>query len=174
MQLPRATAFFCIVTGVLILVLWMMLFATGQLTDIGERATSYVFHLTAEMLTATLLMLSGIVIMRQLSYARRLFYFAGGMLFIAATGMLVVYIGQGYPPFIALGALMVGLTVAFLRRHYASVSDLLFVAMGTVLYAELNVLGNLLQAGEATTAAYVVIAMVVTLPVTLLAFRRPL
>jgi len=173
-RITDGTAVFCVVTGLLILLLWTMLFATGRLTDIGEKATSYVFHLSAEMLTATLLMLSGTVILRQLPYARRLFYFAGGMLFIAATGMLVFYIVDGYPPFIALGALMVGVTVVFLCRHYAAVSDLVYLALGTVLYAELNVLGNLLQAGDTTTAAYVVITIAVTLPVTVLAFRRSL
>ncbi|MCK9356468.1 MAG: hypothetical protein M0R22_04875 [Dehalococcoidia bacterium] len=174
MRITRATALYCIISGALLLCLWATLFATGQVTDIAERPVAYAFHLTAEASTALLLILSGAAALRGATYARRLFYFAGGMLFIAAMGMLVFYIEDGYPPFIALGAVVVGLTVAFLRRNYAGRSDLLYLALGTALYGEMNALGNVLQTGDMRAALYLIVMTTVTLPVTLLVLRRPL
>jgi hypothetical protein len=174
MQVTRGTALFSIICGALLLALWTTLFATGQVTDIAERPVAYAFHLTAEALTALLLILSGVAVLRQAAYARRLFYFAGGMLFIAAMGMLVFYVQDGYPPFIVLGALVVGLTVAFLRLNHPDMADLLYLALGTALYGEMNALGNVLQTGDTRAALYLIVTMAVTLPVTLLLFKRPL
>ena len=174
MRNAKDAAYFCVITGIATPGIWTVQLATGRMAEVLGSPIAYAFLLTAEALTALLLVAAGIAILGLALHARRLFYFAGGMLFVAAMGLLVVYIVDGYAPFIALGALVVVLTVAFLRRSYSSLSDLVYLALGSVLYMELNVLGNLLQSGQATTAAYVVIAMVVTLPVTLLAFRRPL
>jgi len=154
--------------------MWVVLFATGQVTDAAARPVAYAFHLAAETMTALLLLGAGVAILKRIAYGRRLFYCAGGMLFIAAVGMLVVYVIAGYAPFIALGALVAGLTVFFLARSRPTVPALVFVALGTILYLELNVLGNLLQRGDSTTGAYVIIAMLVTVPVTWMVLKRSL
>ena len=174
MKLTRGTAVFCIATGVCIIALWTMLFATGQVEDARDEPFSYGLHLTAEFLTAALLIVAGVAILRLVGNARRVFFFAEGMLFIAAMGMLVFYALDGSLPFIALGVLIVGLTALFLVRSRPTLRDLIYVALGTVVYVQLNALGNLLQAGDTTTAAYLVISLGVTLPVTYVALRRAL
>ncbi len=174
MRITRGTGIFCVVVGALIFVLWAILLATGMVDDLAERPTAYAFHLTAEALTAVLLLGSGLAIFKSYRYAGRLFYFAGGMLLIAALGMLVFYIQDGFPPFIGLGGVVVALTVLVLRRNYVAVADLAYLSFGTVLYMQLNVLGNLLQTGDIASAWFVAIAMAVTVPVALLAFQRPL
>jgi hypothetical protein len=173
-NLTKGTGVFCLATGASIIALWTMLFATGRVVDAATEPLSHAFHLAAEGLTAGLLIVAGVAIVRRVGNARCFFYFAEGMLFIAAMGMLVFYALDGSLPFIALGILVVGLTALFLVRSRPTLRDLIYVALGTVLYAELNVFGNLLQAGDTTTAAYLVIALGVTLPVTFLALRRAL
>jgi len=174
MRNAKGAAYFCVITGIATLGIWTVQLATGRMADVLASPIAYAFLLAAEALTALLLLAAGIAILSFALHARRLFFFAAGMLFIAAIGVLVVYIPASDPIFIASGALVAGLTVVFLSRNYSAPLDLVYMALGTVLYGELVVLGNLLQAGEVTTAAYVVIAMFVTLPVTLLVFRRPL
>jgi hypothetical protein len=149
-----------------------MMDVTGQVVNAATEPLSHAFHLVAEGLTAGLLIVAGVAIVRRAGNARRFFYFAEGMLVIAAMGMLVFYALDGSVPFIALGILVVGLTGLFLVRSRPTLGDLIYVALGTVLYVQLNALGNLLQAGDTTTAAYLGISLGVTLPVTFFALRR--
>lgn len=174
MRNARGAAYFCIVSGIATLGIWTVQLATGRMAEVVARPIAYAFLLTAEGVMAASLLLAGMALLSFAVHARRLFFFAGGMLFVAAMGFLVVYIPARDPVFIASGALVVGLTLVFLSRNYTALSDLIYMAMGAVLYAGLVVLGNLLQAGDAGTAAYVAIALVVTLPVTVLLFRRTL
>jgi len=174
MRNARGAAYFSIISGLATLGIWTVQLATGRMAEVLARPVAYAFLLTAEALMASSLLLAGIALLSFALHARRLFFFAGGMLFVAAMGFLVVYIPARDPIFIASGALVVGLTLVFLSRTYSASPDLVYMALGAVLYGELVVLGNLLQAGDVSTAAYVAIAMVVTLPVTLILFRRPL
>jgi len=174
MRNAKGAAYFCVIIGIANLGIWTVQLATGRMAEVLARPVAYAFLLTAEALTALLLVAAGIAILSLALHARRLFFFAGGMLFIAAIGVLVVYIPARDPIFIASGALVAGLTLVFLSRNYSASSDLAYMALGTVLYGQLVVLGNLLQAGDTGTAAYAVITMAVTLPVTLVLFRRPL
>ena len=174
MRNAKGAAYFSMISGLATLGIWTVQLATGRMAEVLARPVAYAFLLTAEALMAASLLLAGIALLSFALHARRLFFFAGGMLFVAAMGFLVVYVQARDPIFIASGALVVGLTLVFLSRTYSASPDIVYMALGTVLYGELVVLGNLLQAGDISTAAYVAIAMVVTLPVTLLLFRRPL
>jgi len=174
MRNARGAGYFSVISGLATLGIWTVQLATGRMAEVLAMPIAYAFLLTAEALMAASLLLAGIALLSFALHARRLFFFAGGMLFVAAMGLLVVYVPARDPVFIASGALVVGLTLVFLSRTYSASPDLVYMALGAVLYAELVVLGNLLQSGEATTAAYVVLTMVVTLPVTLILFRRPL
>ncbi len=174
MRITRSAGYFCATIGILNLLLWAALFLTGQVTDFADRSVAYTFHLTAEFLTSVLLIAAGVSILRSGQCARRLLFFSGGMLFIAALGMMVVYIAGSYPPFVAVGAAVTAILVVFLWVNYRATADLIYLALGATLYVELTILGNLLQAGDSISAAYVAIAAAVTLPVTILIFRRPL
>jgi len=174
MRNARGAGYFAVISGLATLGIWTVQLATGRMAEVLARPVAYAFLLTAEGLMAASLLLAGIALLSFALHARRLFFFAGGMLFVAAMGLLVVYIPARDPVFMASGALVVGLILVFLSRTYSASPDLVYMALGTVLYGELAVLGNLLQEGDISTAAYVAIAMVVTLPVTLILFRRPL
>jgi len=172
--ISKGAATFSVITGALIIALWSILFATGQVSGIVEEPLSYVFHLASETVTAALLLVCGLVGLRQSAQARRLFYFAGGMLLLAAAGMVVFYVVHWSLPFVVLGIVVAALTLLFLRRNYSVRSDAVYLALGTILYLQFNVLGNLLQMGDAITAAYVGVSALLTLPVTLLLLTRPL
>lgn len=174
MRSAKGAAYFSIIAGLATLGIWTVQLATGRMAEVVRSPIAYAFLLTAEGLMAASLLLAGIALLSFALHGRRLFFFAGGMLFLAAMGFLVVYVQARAPVFITTGVLVAGLTLVFVSRNYSASSDLVYVALGTMLYAELVVLGSLLQSGDFSTAAYVAIAMVVTLPVTVLAFRRPL
>jgi len=174
MRNARGAGYFSVISGLATLGIWTVQLATGRMAEVLAMPIAYAFLLTAEALMAASLLLAGIALLSFALHARRLFFFAGGMLFVAAMGLLVVYVPARDPVFIASGALVVGLTLVFLSRTYSASPDFVYMALGSVLYGGLVVLGNLLQEGDVSTAAYVAIAMVVTLPVTVLVFTRPL
>ncbi len=174
MPISRSAALFSVFTGTLMIALWVVLLSTGQVSRIVEEPLSYLFHLVAETATAVALLLSGLLALRRSEQAHRLFFFAGGMLLLAVSGMVVFYVVHWSMPFVVLGVVIAALTTLFLRRNYSARRDVVYLALGTILYLQINVLGNLLQMGDAITAAYVGLSALLTLPVTLLLLARPL
>ena len=174
-QVGRGPAFFCIAAGVLMFVSWTVLLATGQVPGIRENALSFAFHWTAEFLTAIALVIAGVAILKGAAFYRRLYYFATGLLVIAAAGAILYYI---LVEFQILAVLMLSVIVGCAKvlawRSREGVSDLLFFVLGVVLYGELNVLGHLFQSHDTAAVPYLLIMTAVTLPFTVYAFRRPL
>lgn len=174
MPISRGAALFSILTGALIIVLWSVLLSTGQVSRIVEEPLAHLFHLVSEMVTAVLLLISGLAGLRRSAWAHRLFFFGGGMLLLAVSGMVVFYVVDWSPVFVVLGFVVAALAVFFLRRSYEVRGDLVYLVLGTILYLQTNVAGNLLQMGDSITAAYVGLSALLTVPVTLMLLARPL
>jgi len=171
-QPGRGVAVFCTVTGALMFAAWTMLLAAGQVSGVRENAVAFSFHWTAEFLTAILLVGAGLFILRSRILARPLYYFATGMLFIAALGAAVYYSTvEPSPAFVVVLGIILTFGVVLAWRNRVSARDYLFFLLGTVLYAELNVTGVALQAEQQSIAVYTLIALTVTLPGVVLSFR---
>lgn len=169
----KGTAVFCTATGTLMLVAWLFLLATGQVPGIRENALSFLFHWTAEFLTAVALIGAGIGILRRFAGYRSLYYFAMGLLVIAAGGAVVYYVLVDLNLAIVVGlALILACAKVLAWRHREGLSDLLFLLLGAVLYSELNIMGQALQVGEQSIVTYDALALALTVPVVVVALRR--
>ena len=174
-QPGRGTSFFCIAVGVLMFVLWTVLLATEQVAGIQENALAFAFHWTAEFLTAIALVIAGVSILKGATFYRRLYYFATGLLVIAAAGAVLYYILVEFDVvMVVVLSVIVGCAKVIAWRTREGASDLLFLVLGVVLYGVLIVVGLVLQTGGMVDASYLLIMMAVTLPFTVHAFKRPL
>ena len=174
-QPGTGTALFCIAVGALMFVSWTVLLAAGQVPGIRENALSFVFHWTAEFLTAVALIAAGAAIFRNPPFARRLYYFATGLLAIAAAGAVIYYIVVEPEPVAVLGlCIIIALAKVLAWRARDGMSDLLYFVLGVVLYGEMNVLGHLFQTGDTAAVPYLLIMTAVTLPYTVYALKKPL
>ena len=76
-MLKKVTAFYAIVIGISMLGMWSMIILTG---GIIEGPVEVSFHLVSEFLTAILLLISGIGLLRGNTKGRELFLISNGML----------------------------------------------------------------------------------------------
>jgi hypothetical protein len=60
----RLVGWFLVVVGVAIAGLWVVLLLTGQVAELQDGRVDIVFHLVAELVTAALLVVGGIVALR--------------------------------------------------------------------------------------------------------------
>jgi hypothetical protein len=160
-HVSRGAAVFCLVAGASIPALWVTLLALGRVTDLDERTIAYVFHWTAEGLTAGLLIAGGSAGLRAAAAARRLFFFAAGMLGIASFGMFVYYAILGNLLFVAMGAAVATLAVVFVRINRPGMAGLTRVVLGGVVYVLLTATGNALNGGDTLSAVYLLAALAV-------------
>ncbi|MCX6558994.1 MAG: hypothetical protein NTZ26_00640 [Candidatus Aminicenantes bacterium] len=70
---------FALVVGMLMIGQWAANLATNGIPELATAPLSIGFHLAAEILTALALVLSGLAILKKLSWGRSLFLVAGGM-----------------------------------------------------------------------------------------------
>jgi len=169
----RGTACFCIAVGVLMLVSWTVLLRTGQVSGIRENVLAFSFHWTAEFLTAIALVVAGVSILKNAAFLHRFYYFATGLLVIAAAGSVIYYIAVEPEPVAAVGlSIVVACAKVLAWRSREDMNDLLFFVLGVVLYGELNLLGHLFQTGETAAVPYLLIMTAVTLPYTVYVFKK--
>ena len=71
---------FAVAVGLLIILQWGVSLATGGVPELQTAPRSIGFHLAAEILTALMLLLSGLAILKKIAWGRTLFLAAGGML----------------------------------------------------------------------------------------------
>lgn len=104
----RSSAWFCIVVGLMMLLQWGFFIGAGQVPELQTEPIRIALHLLAEALTALLLVVSGINLLKGAAWARGFAVFAHGML------AYTVVVSPGYfaqkaewPPVILFGVLLV-------------------------------------------------------------------
>jgi hypothetical protein len=70
---------FAVAVGLLMIGQWAFSLATGRVPELQTAPLSIGFHLAAEILTALALILSGLAILKKITWGRTLFLVAGGM-----------------------------------------------------------------------------------------------
>jgi hypothetical protein len=119
-------AIFAILCGLGMLAQWAMFILTGQVPELETEPIRIAFHLAAEGLTAFGLILSGIMILRQISIGRQLYPIVAGMLLYS------VIVSPGY--FAQLGQW--GFVVMFLVLLLLTVMSLLVIFRSKVEYTQ--------------------------------------
>lgn len=124
MDLRKAAAVFSIVVGVMILGQWAFFIAAGEVPELESEPIRISFHLAAEFLTATALIVSGLGLVKDRVWAFPAFMFALGMLSYTVVVSPGYFAQDGEYVFVAMFAVLWVLTLAFIALGLGSKDDL--------------------------------------------------
>jgi hypothetical protein len=139
------TAYYCIVVGLLNLIICSYLLITGSVTDFDVKPIAYIFHWISEFGLAFLLIISGIQFIRSKSQNLNFIFVSLGALMISIGGAFVYYLLHFEVLIFIFTTIITGATIIFLILNYRSLKHFIFVANGISLYALINILGEGLQ-----------------------------
>lgn len=111
-------AFFCILVGISMVILWAMLLVTNQVAELIPSPFTTITHITAETLTGICLIIAGIGLLRGSTWANRFFLFASGFLVYASVQATGYYIDHPSPFFVTLFITMIIVTTVFVYRQF--------------------------------------------------------
>lgn len=111
----RFVAWFCIVTGVGMLLQWGISLAGGQVPELNSEPRRIAFHLAGEGLTAVLLIISGAGLLRNKSWAKSISLVALGMLLYTVIVSPGYFAQLGQWPMVVVFAVLLILTVLSIR-----------------------------------------------------------
>jgi hypothetical protein len=115
MDKNRASAFFTIIVGVLMMGMWTLLVFTGQVPYLDTPQMEIKLHIFTEMLTAGALILGGLSVLWSWKRLNRLHYVSQGMLIYAIINSSGYYIDLGETAMAAMfGVLLIGTLASLL------------------------------------------------------------
>ena len=109
-------AVFAIVVGGAMIAQWVLSFATGGVPEVESRPTELAFHLAAEGLTAVLLIVAGVALLRRRPWGRWIYAVASGMLVYTAIVSPGYFLQEGQSAFLGMFAVILLLAVLGLVR----------------------------------------------------------
>jgi peptidoglycan/LPS O-acetylase OafA/YrhL len=104
-------AVFAVVVGVAMIAQWAVSFAADGVPEVDTRPTALAFHLAAEGLTALLLIVAGVALLRGRPWGRWLYALATGMLVYTAIVSPGYFMQEGRPAFVGMFAVVLLLAV---------------------------------------------------------------
>ena len=111
----RASAYFTIIVGVLMMGMWIMLVFTGQVPYLDTPQVEIKLHIFTELLTAGALILGGVSMLRRWKRLNPLHYVSQGMLIYALINSSGYYIDLGEAAMAAMfGFLLLGTLASLL------------------------------------------------------------
>jgi len=115
MDKRKASAFFTIIVGVLMMGMWTMLVFTGQVPYLDTPQLEIKLHIFTELLTAGALMLGGISVLLGWKRLNPLHYVSQGMLLYSLINSSGYYIDLGETTMTAMfGVLLIGTLASLL------------------------------------------------------------
>ena len=112
----RGPALYAVAVGLLMLVMWGFLIAAGEVPELATGEAEIYFHLTAEFLTAFLLILGGAAVLLRRNRLGRLLTVGFGMLLYTLIVSPGYYVDLGKTPIVVMFAVLFVLTVISLGR----------------------------------------------------------
>lgn len=107
--MKKAAAIYGIVVGISIILLWTMLLATGQVTELKTEPIRILFHIISELITAIFLVFGGILLIKKVKIGKYIHFISLGMLFYSVLNAEGYYIQFGD---VAMTVMFTCLTVA--------------------------------------------------------------
>lgn len=115
MNKRKASAVFTIIVGLLMIGMWSMLVLTGQVPYLDTPQMEIKLHILTEMLTATLLIIGGVSVLKGWERLTYLQYVSQGMLIYAIINSSGYYIDMGEPAMaVMFGVLLVGSIISLI------------------------------------------------------------
>lgn len=113
----KFTGWYSIVVGLLMLAQWGFFLAAGLVPELQTEPIRIALHLVGEAVTALALIVSGIALLRRMSWGRAANLFALGMLVYTVIVSPGYFAQQGVWPIVAMFALFLVLAIVSLTLH---------------------------------------------------------
>ena len=117
MNNQRIVAGYSIAVGLMIIGLWVMLISTGQVPYLDTPQMEIKLHIVTEIITALMLIIGGVSILKGWSLKRKFPYIALGMLLYSILNSSGYYIDLGETGMAAMFAVLLFCTVAALLSY---------------------------------------------------------
>ncbi len=108
----KFAGWYSIIVGILMLVQWIFFLLTGQVPEVQSAPVALGFHLVAEAVTAVVLIIAGIRLLRQMTGGHRMDLIALGMLTYTIIVSPGYFAQQGTWPLVVMFGVLLILTVA--------------------------------------------------------------
>jgi len=125
-HLARISATFSLISGIAIIIIWVIFYMIGLADDLIHAATvSFCLLFIAECLTSALLLIAGFGILQKKPWASKLFLLAMGMMLYAVIYASGQFFQKGYPLlggfFLLIAFAAAAITIANVAAKNASV-----------------------------------------------------
>ena len=114
MNLRKAAAAFAVLVGAMMFAQWAFFIAAGEVTELETEPVRISFHLAAEFLTAAVLIVAGMALIKQKDWAFPVYMLALGMLSYTIVVSPGYFAQDGEYVFVGMFVALWILTVAFI------------------------------------------------------------
>jgi hypothetical protein len=111
MKLRKTAAVYSILVGLAMIVTWIVLLNTNQVPELETAPLTITMHITAEFITAIVLLIGGIGLILNRTWAFNMFLLSMGMLIYAVVNASGAYAQQGNVAMIAVFIVVIVLSV---------------------------------------------------------------
>lgn len=94
--------------------MWTMFYATGGIPELTTRPAEITLHLLAEFLTALMLIIGGVSVLKEKNWSMNIYFFSMGLLLYTLIVSPGYYIQQKVWSFVLMFAAFVALAVVFI------------------------------------------------------------
>ena len=105
----KLSAIYALCVGVLMLVQWAFFLLTGNVPELQTTSWSIAFHLGAEFLTAIMLIISGILLLRTHRLGKQIFFISVGMVVYAMVNSAGYFAQSGDWTFVVMFGVLLAL-----------------------------------------------------------------
>lgn len=109
MKGSKFASIYAVAVGVLMISMWGFFIVTGQVPELQTKPAEILLHIADELLTALLLVVSGILVLRRIRWANLTLLIAFGMLFYTVIVSPGYYIQNGAAAFVMMFVLLLAL-----------------------------------------------------------------
>jgi hypothetical protein len=102
----KFASIYAVAVGGLMIIMWSFFIVCGQVPELQTKPAEILLHIIAELLTALLLVVSGVLVLRAIQWANLTLLIAFGMLFYTMIVSPGYYIQDGSAAFVAMFALL--------------------------------------------------------------------
>ena len=111
MRGSKFASIYAVAVGALMIIMWSFFIVSGLVPEFQTKPAEILLHIVAEMLTALLLLVSGVLVLRRITWGNLTLLVAIGMLFYTMIVSPGYYIQNGTGAFVVMFALLLALGI---------------------------------------------------------------
>jgi len=116
----KPASIFSIFVGVSMLGMWLMLLTTGQVPELETIPKEIIMHIIIESITAILMIISGIGLLKKTNWSSNIYLFTSGMLTYTVVNSAGYYLQTNDYIFIAMFGTILVFQLLFLYSLYVN------------------------------------------------------